>query len=60
MMIAEVEDLSPFAQLFMEPFVLPADEESCIPIFGLFFDLCFLVFQLKFFYYHFSFHDTRI
>ena len=52
-MIAEVEDFSPFAQPFMEPFVLPVDEESCIPVFGLFFDLPFLVFQLEIFSYHF-------
>ena len=52
-MIAEVEDFSPFAQLFMEPFVLPADEESCIPVFGLFFDLPLVVFQLEIFSYHF-------
>ena len=44
---------SPFAQLFMEPFVLPADEESCIPVSGLSFDLPFLDFQLEIFSYHF-------
>ena len=57
-MIVEFEDFSKFFSTFMEPFEHPADEESCIPNLGLFFDLLFLVFYLEIFLI--IFHDARI